>query len=169
VDSNITGLVTKLFSKGVYEGLLASFIYNIISIIVAFILVKFFYDKLYMKSKWGNWKIRVLNSNDSSFQGTERILRPHKAKEILQDEGVFSVYVKGVVASTNSWLNTDIASEKAKELKLVKIDNKKREIVIDLANNPKKEKQIKFTEKTQKQIDNIELLLKNLEQSIKSE
>ena len=157
MDLNITGFITK----GVSEGILAGFIYDIVSLSLAFILIKLFYEQIYMRLKWGNWKIKVFSSDESSdFEETERILLPKKAKEIINDMGEFSVYVKGVVASTNTWLNVDIASDKAKEIGLTKLDKTKREICIDVHKNPQKPKPFTFTKETQQQIDEILELLK---------
>jgi len=157
MDLNITGFITK----GVSEGILAGFIYDIVSLSLAFILIKLFYEQIYMRLKWGNWKIKVFSSDESSdFEGTERILLPKKAKEIINDMGEFSIYVKGVVASTNTWLNVDISSDKAKEIGLTKLDKTKREICIDVHKNPQKPKPFNFTKETQQQIDEILELLK---------
>ena len=163
---------TAFMSKGVAEGLLAGFLYDVFSIMVAFVLVKILYEMFYMKYRWGNWKIKVTDSSHSNFEGAERSLTPSKAKEILEDEGEFSVYAKGVVSSTNSWLNIDIASKKAKEIGLVKIDEEKREICIDLAKNHQKKKavkSVKFDEKTKMQIDHIESILQELKKDIKQD
>jgi len=157
MDLNITGVIPK----AVADSILAGFIYDIISLSAAFILIKLFYEKIFMKLRWGKWKIKVFSSDENSyFEGTERILLPKKAKEIINDMGEFSVYVKGVVASTNTWLNVDIASDKAKEIGLTKLDKTKREICIDVHKNPQKPKPFTFTKETQQQIDEILELLK---------
>jgi hypothetical protein len=148
-----------IVNKNVWDGVLAGFVYDVFTFIAAFILVKVFYEKFYMKKRWGGWKIKVFHSKNDVFDGAERELSPQKAREILSDLGEFSVYVKGVVASTNSWLNTDIASKKAEEIGLVVRDDKTREIRIDIAKNPSKPKSVQFTQKTQEQIDAIEAML----------
>jgi len=163
--------ITEIMSKGVTEGVVAGFIYDVISLAIAFILVKFFYEKLLMKLMWGHWYVLVFKPNKEGKKVlvAKRKVSLQTAKKIFEDEGEFSIYVKGVVSSTNTWLNEDVASENAKDIKLTRIFKNQRKIVIDLSKNPSKEKnidkketKIEFTKETQQQIDNIEKLLEEL-------
>ncbi len=158
--------ITTLTLNDVVEGLFIGTLYDVFKLLLALIFLKFLYEKFYMQRKWGGWKIKVLNSADKEFEGTERVLTPSKARAILEDDGEFSIYVKGIVASTNSWLNVDIASKKAKKIELVKRDDIQRVICIDLANNRPPKPSVKFSKKTQEQIDHIESMIRELKEEI---
>ena len=134
MDLNATSMMTK----GVQEGIIAGFIYDVISLTIAFILVKIFYEKLYMKWKWGGWEIKVYNNieKDNEEPLTIRNLSTHSAKRIVNDEGELSVYVKGII-SPYARLTIDIASRNAIDIGLIDIGVKsKKKILIDLSKNP---------------------------------
>lgn len=144
---------------------LLNFLYDAAKLTFAFIIIKLLYEKVYMQWRWGNWKIKVFSSNPEQkkpFEPTQRSLLPRKAREILTDDGEFSIYVKGIISSTGTWLNVDIISDKAERDGLVFRDPKRREIRIDVAKNPPKEKTEKFTKETQEQIDDLEKNMQNV-------
>jgi hypothetical protein len=132
MDLNTTGVMTQ----GVKEGIVAGFIYDVASLAIAFILVKIIYEKLYMKWKWGGWRVKICeNSTDGGDVLVDRKLSIQAAKRILEDRGEFSIYVKGIV-SPYAYLNIDIASDEAEEIGLIQRDIAGQEIVVDLSKNP---------------------------------
>ena len=122
------------FLSIVRDNIIGNLAYDVFKFTIALILVKIIYEKLYMQIRWGNWKVIIKNQNKKLV---ERKLSPHVTKNIFDDEGEFSIYIKGIV-SPYGWLNIDIASQEAKNIKLLNIDNDNRTITIDLSKNPPK-------------------------------
>jgi len=122
------------FLSIVRDNIIGNLAYDVFKFTIALILVKIIYEKLYMQIRWGNWKVIIKNQNKKLV---ERKLSPHVAKKIFDDEGDFSIYIKGIV-SPYGWLSIDIASQEAKNIKLLNIDNDNRTITIDLSKNPPK-------------------------------
>ena len=116
------------------NNILGNLVYDVFKFIIALIIVNLIYEKLYIKYKWGKWKVIIKNGNKTLL---ERKLSPYVAKKIFDDEGDFSIYIKGIV-SPYGWLSIDIASQEAKNIKLLNIDNDNRTITIDLSKNPPK-------------------------------
>ncbi len=119
----------------VRDNLMVNFIYDVLKFIVAFIIIKFFYETIYMKKRWGGWKVIILDENEKEV--LERELSAIVAKRILGDLGDFSIYLKGIV-SPYGFLNIDISSQKAIDLGLINQDESEKKIVINLSKNPKK-------------------------------
>lgn len=120
----------------VQENLAVNFIYDVLKFIIAFIFVKFFYEKVYIKWKWGGWRVIILNEDRK--QVVSRKLSCSVTKRIFEDLGEFSIYLKGII-SPYGWLNNiDIASEKAEGIGLIERDYKNKMIIIDLSKNPSK-------------------------------
>lgn len=86
------------------------------------------------KSRFGGWRILVRLPDGTV--GTDRPISVVKARAILDDDADLSVYVKGV-ASTYGWINCD-PTTRGREIGLLVVDSKKREILVDLAQNPPK-------------------------------
>ena len=122
------------FLSIVRDNIIGNLAYDVFKFTIALILVKIIYEKLYMQIRWGNWKVIIKNQNKKLV---ERKLSPHVAKNIFDDEGEFSIYIKGIV-SPYGWLNIDIASQEAKDKGLLVIDDNNRTITIDLSKNPSK-------------------------------
>ncbi len=124
------------FLQMVQENLAVNFIYDVLKFIIAFIFVKFFYEKVYIKWKWGGWRVIILNEDRK--QVVSRKLSCSVTKRIFEDLGEFSIYLKGII-SPYGWLNNiDIASEKAEGIGLIERDYKNKMIIIDLSKNPSK-------------------------------
>ena len=117
------------------DNLMVNFIYDVLKFIVAFIIIKFFYETIYMKKRWGGWRVIILDENEKEV--LERELSAIVTKRILGDLGDFSIYLKGIV-SPYGFLNIDISSQKAIDLGLIKQDKLEKKIVINLSKNPKR-------------------------------
>jgi hypothetical protein len=136
MDINTTQIL-----KDTGENFLQNGVYDILKFTILFILYKVF-ERLYLKSEWGDWEVRVYKnySNDKEALVTRK-LSIQSAKQLHQDEGEMSRYLKGLV-SPFAMLTLDIVSEEAKEKGLYKVEDKK--IIIDLSkNSPKKNVDIK--------------------------
>ena len=127
MDSNIIGtMIDSIIQNGLYD---------IVKFIIAFIIYQVLYEKVYLPRKWGGWVVKVIDNMESDVPRTKRKLSIHSARRIINDEGELSVYLKGLV-SPFAKLTIDIASEEAKEIKLLIIDKKEKTIHIDLSKNP---------------------------------
>ncbi len=147
MDINSTVIITK----GVSEGILSGFLYDLLKMSLAFLIVKVVYDQWFMKWKWGGWKVLVYEENICMH---EEEIASQSANRILNDRREFSVYIKGIV-SPYAWLNLDVGSKDAEEKGLTERDSKNKQIIINIDKNPRKKikEKVEFTKETQNQID----------------
>ena len=127
MDSNIIGIMI--------DSIIQNGLYDIVKFIIAFIIYQVLYEKVYLPRIWGGWVVKVIDNMESDVPRTKRKLSIHSARRIINDEGELSVYLKGLV-SPFAKLTIDIASEDAKEIKLLIIDKEEKTIHIDLSKNP---------------------------------
>jgi hypothetical protein len=111
-----------------------SLIYDVLKMIVSFIIARYLYEAYIMQWLWGGWHVVV--KKDKRIIA-ERNISPSTFKRIDSDETDFSTYIKGLV-SPFEWLEIDPLSEEAKQTELIKRDVKNKLICIDLSKNPKK-------------------------------
>lgn len=121
----------------VRDNLMVNFIYDVLKFIVAFVIIKFFYETIYMKKVWGGWKVIILDIDGNEV--LERELSASVSKRIFGDLGDFSIYLKGIISPYGFLNKIDISSEKAIEIGLLIRDESKKKIIVDLSKNPKKE------------------------------
>uniref|UniRef100_UPI00405786C1 hypothetical protein n=1 Tax=Candidatus Electrothrix sp. TaxID=2170559 RepID=UPI00405786C1 len=114
------------------NSLLINTVYDIAKFFVAYLLGRGFYDGIYKKMRWGGWQAKVVKGEELL---STRPISLRRAELILDDDNELSVYIKGIV-SFHDWLNMDICSDEAKTEKLLIIDRKKKEIIVDLLKNP---------------------------------
>ncbi len=111
---------------------LSNTVYDIIKFIIGYLIARWLVDGLYMKWRWGNWRVLIV---DGDKELASRKITPTKAKTILKDDNDLAVYLKGVV-SPHAWLGIDILSNEAKNTGLFTKDENEKKIIIDISKNP---------------------------------
>ena len=86
-------------------------------------------QKLWKERKFGGWTVEVNDINGQHVMS--RPVGTKKTEEILDDLSTLSVFLKGLV-SPFGWLKIDLVT-KGVELGALKIDNTKKQFVIDLS------------------------------------
>lgn len=104
---------------------------DLVSLIVAFTAVKAL-EALYKKRKYGGWTLIVQDATGKVV--TKRLVGMKKMEAVLDDESELSVFIKGV-SSPFAWINIDPVT-KGREVGLLTILPKVKEISVDLSKNP---------------------------------
>jgi len=127
MDSNIT------MENPIVQGVVSGFIYDIGSLLGAFLLYKVIYEWFYIDWKWGYWNVHIVD--ESGEEVVNRPISTQAAKRIFDDQGDFATYIKGII-SPYAQINIDIVSQKAKDIGLIEVDTLRKDINIDLSKNP---------------------------------
>lgn len=118
--------------QALISDLLTNIVYDIIKIIIGFMIARYLYEKFIMKWLWGGWTISVRNNDKILVFQT---IAPALFKRMKEDQRECSAYIKGVV-SPYCWLNEDVLSEKAEKIGLIIKDKEQKSIVVDISKNP---------------------------------
>lgn len=103
-------------------------------VVIAGVFFAYIIKKQYDNWRYGRYSVRILQDGEEKVN---RAISPRKAEEILNEPADLAVFLKGV-ASPYGWINCDLISE-GQTIGLLIIDREKREFLINLDNNPKKE------------------------------
>ena len=119
------------FLSFVVEALLAEFIVTVAGVLVAQTILKWQVNR-----KFGKWTLTVFQQGEAKLDSVP--ITPAKMKQVTEIPEDMPVFLKGM-CSPYEKIQCDLMREGV-ELGVLKINWQKRQIIIDLDKNPKKEK-----------------------------